>query len=539
MTDPNTAAATPGPRPAGEGAVSEKKETAAPQPGPLAQAPLPAEKKPAAETAAQPSMAELSEARAVKSGAEFGMNRFCNQSFVSPEAARVGSQALLTAFDDSGLWLASLVQPVHLVAELRQQCCLLTRVVITQWTHQGETLKLVRLGDALLETQPPVATHEAGQILTLLASVLGILRPAQAPRWLDAGRPLLKDSVDPHLLKDAAQWVAVGQFLATVPQEDRVFWNRRLRDPLDDWDWDSPEALDALRRLSPLLKGDEDFLALFQAAVPRCWWELWREGSHPRAAATPKNSSTASRSSSARALPSFALGLTTGVAALALYLHWDDSLLRSRAGSAEVSSMASKVSPSASDGAPADKKAASESWSFHPVPAVTAAPAPVVEAVAAASQAPASLPAAETLAAAPRADASPAMQARLEAAGRIVQAMPELERLYSLVRTGSVREALPVVQGRSMMAAQGSRQHRALLRWLMLDPPVNADVREQVGKAAVRLLQSREMYETLQLCLHAGSPNLAEARECASLFLALGGTELNAAEKESLTAMAK
>ncbi|MGV2482280.1 UNVERIFIED_CONTAM: hypothetical protein IGO34_36395, partial [Salmonella enterica subsp. enterica serovar Weltevreden] len=71
------------------------------------------------------------------------MDRFCEQAFDNPESAKVGSQALLSAFNDSGLWLANLVQPQHLVAELRQHCCTLTRVVTTQWTHQGETLKLV------------------------------------------------------------------------------------------------------------------------------------------------------------------------------------------------------------------------------------------------------------------------------------------------------------------------------------------------------------------------------------------------------------
>jgi hypothetical protein len=54
-----------------------------------------------------PASAPIPNPEVVKSGAEFGMTRFCEQAFVNPESASLGSVALLRAFDDSGLWLAN------------------------------------------------------------------------------------------------------------------------------------------------------------------------------------------------------------------------------------------------------------------------------------------------------------------------------------------------------------------------------------------------------------------------------------------------
>ncbi|MCW0219880.1 MAG: hypothetical protein OJI67_16260 [Prosthecobacter sp.] len=430
----------------------------------------------------------------VKTGAESGMNRFCQESFISPEATQMGAQALLSAFDDSGLWLASLVQPQHLVAELRQACSSLTRVVVIQWTRQGETQKMVRLAEALLEAQPPVLTHESGQIMALLASLLGVLRPNQAPRWLAACRPLLKDSVDPHLLTEASKWVGVGQFLAALPQEDRLFWNRRLRHPEDDWEWDGFVELDALRRLSAHLPAEHEYLPMFQATLPPCWWELWRERSLSASASKPQKRSVA---------PAFIFGWVTGIACV-LLAGWFSLGLPVPKGWTLGGSSAPQFSFYAVDSsAPSPQKNSRRDAGKKPVPEKV----------------------------------SPHWQARLDAAAEIAAEFPDLDRVHSLVKASSPREASNHIQGKTMIAPQGTKAHRALLRWLMLDPPADPEVREMATKAAVRLLSSSEMYNTLQLCVYADSPNLKEARECASLLLALGADGLNETQKTALAAV--
>lgn len=466
---------------------------------------------PSVSTAASPE-ASVRLATEVKHGAESGMARFCEQAFTTPDAARVGSQALVEAFDDSGLWLAGLVQPAHLVAELRQQCCLLTRVVITQWTRQGETLKLVRLAEALAEAAPPVLTHEAGQIMALLASLLGILRPAAsaAPRWLELGRPLLKDSVDPHLLKEACQWVAVGQMLASLPPEDRVFWNRRLREPDNDWEWESAESLEALRRLAPLLAGETELLLLFQAVIPRCWWEMWRnqEPSAPKTAAVPPKAAAPS------GIPAFMLGLGVGAGLMMLAFWW-----------ATARPQAERTLADGDDAT----RTGEPVFSFHPV----AEPA-----TRAAAKKEAKKQTARPVKASLAADVpvTPSMQARLAKAGEISKDKTDLQRLHNLVKNASAREALPHVQGRTMMAPAGSPDHSVLLRWLLLDPPEDPEVRAQVSKVAARVLDPVLLYETLDLCLVPDSPNLEEARECAELLLALEGDGLSEGQRQHLTA---
>lgn len=426
----------------------------------------------------------------VKNNTDSGMTHFCDIYYTSPELARAGSQALIVSFDDSGLWLAGLVQPAHLLAELRQHCCTLTRVVITQWTRQGEVHKLVRLAEALMAAQPAVLSHEAGQIMALLASLLGILRPEQAVRWLNASLPLLRDSVDPHLLKEARQWVNLGQMLSSLPPEDRYLWNRRLRDAEHAWDWDSPEPLEALRRIRPILAKEPDATLLFQITVPRCWWDLWREqqDSLPATPAPPT-------ANGGRATP-FLVGLFSGMVCMAVALGMAASWFSwGPMGRVEEGS-------------------APTSYSFRPVKSKSrGATPPPLESPAA---------------------ASPAMQTRLAEAAKIAEDLPQLAKVHPLVKTGSMAEAMPYIQGSTSLVAQGTKEHRALLRWLMLDPPVDPATRQQVAKAAVRVLGGKEMYATLMLCLHPGSPNAQEAQEAADLLLDLNGEDLSAVERYNL-----
>lgn len=220
--------------------------------------------------AEEPSLASLR----LSDGADAGVARYCDRFFTNPESARSGSKALLTAFEDNGAWLSSLMQPSQLVAEVRQSCCALTSHVIMHWINQGETHKLARLADALLDASPPLATHEAGQIMALLASILGILRPLRAQNLRAAALPLLEDPLDAKLRTETEEWVEIGSSLRDLPPDERLFWNRRLREPDEDWEWESAESCAALKALAPLLRQKPKHSERFQRLVPGCWWEL-------------------------------------------------------------------------------------------------------------------------------------------------------------------------------------------------------------------------------------------------------------------------
>lgn len=457
--------------------------------------------------------------------AEAGLARFCEQAFVDPETARASSQALVAAFEDRGLWLASLVQPVHLLAELRQACSVLTRFMVAQWMRQGETAKLADLGDALVGAQPPVTSQESGQMLALLAGLLGLLCPGKAPAWLDAARPRLKDSEDEALLNEARQWVAVGQLLAPLPVEDRAFWSRHLREPRANLDWNLPESREALRRLAPLLPAEHAGLAVIQAVVPACWWDLLRRP----APVVPLPAAAVG------GLRSFALGMLTGLAAMTLAAGW----LLSRP--APVREVVREVSvpipvPPVAAVVPAVKLAAVTKPQSATRPTEKTEPQVAKPQPVAPPPAPVRPP--QPVAAVLR-PASPGtdperLRLRREEASRMAAAHPGAERLHRLVRTASLREAEPHLQGRSTVATYGSPTHRALLRWLLLDPPEDPTVRRLAAKLAVRLLPVAELCRCLELSLYPGSPNETEARECASLLLDLGAAGMTDGQRELL-----
>jgi hypothetical protein len=418
-----------------------------------------------------------------KDGAEAGVARFCEQTFINPESTRNGADALLNAFDNSGLWLANLVQPAHLLAELSQSSCTLTRVIVTQWTRQGETHKLSRLGLALLETQPPVRTHEGGQIMALLASLLGILRPPRAQRLLETSRPLLRDSTDLQLLNEANEWVAIGCILEELSSEDRVFWNRRLREPTEDWEWDTAEARGALLRLAPLMKvlADED-LPRFQRTVPGCWWDAIHE---PKAADhLPNPLSLGAQNSRLKNVAIFVTGLLVGGLAMTVGI-------------------------------------------------------PMLGEPPEIAQNPANAASKTTTLLAAQAAKHPQAAERQAALVQLIQKHGDLQRLHNVVKTGSVRENEALIYGRGSMAPMGSPYYRTLIRWLMLDPPDNADVRLAIAKIATRALPPEELLSTLKMCIYPGSPNEGEASECANWTLELGAGGLTEAQKRELEDLPK
>lgn len=449
---------------------------------------------------------KIPDAEMEKVAADEEIRRFCEQAFVSPESARSGAKALLEVFNDTDLWLANLVQPSYLVAELRQQCDILTQALITQWTREGDLTKLTHLANALMAADPPVLSHVAGQTMAALAGLLGIKCPAQAPTWLKASLPLLSDSTDQALLRESTLWVRVGQLLADALPEDQRLWNRRLREPNEAWDWTTPESLDALERLMPVLEKAGDLLPVFKAVIPVCWWEMWlmQRQSHDIKPASTKRS------------PREWLKFGSGIVFTILAIGW---LGREPA---ELIIAEDKAEPP---------------LSFYQV---NREEVPVTEArssassVLTASPSTSSDPASRSVSPLPVPDVR---ESRTKAAEKIAAQMPEITRLHKLVKMATLRESVPLVQGQNTMAAAGTRQYRALLRWLMLDPPTDPAVQDAVSRASARVLSTQELYETLRLCLAPDSPNLAPARKCASLLLELGAENLNARQRSEITAM--
>ena len=500
------------------------------------------------------------EALTLMQGTESGMDRFFGQSYSCPVVARTASQSLIDSFDDKGLWLSSLVQPRHLVSELRQQCALLTSLVVTQWVRQGETHKLKTLGEALLAEPASAITHDSGQIMVMLADLLGILRPQTAQRLLEASRPHLKDSRDLSLMRQAQQWVDLGSLLESTSTDERIFWNRRLREPRVDWDWESADARMALQKLGRLLPETGADLGLIQHTVPGCWWDLLREqrSAGTRTLTGPASSSTPTAFLDSKQRGSFTIGLLLGTLGMACV------------GWLYVGSLPETVSSVSLEQPPALPPARPEVAVVGPValaepPAVKEPPAPPIrdslrqlKAVLKISPemiAPASLPMPET-ASPPTNTAESATATKSTLDGKtsgnsdpkalsrekerlaFAQKHPEVKRIFSLTRGSTLREDDGLVQGASSVAPLGSQLHLDLLRMLILDPPEHAEMRRAATRIALRSLPPADVISLFDLCLYSGSPNEMEIKQCLSLLLELPPDGLTEEQIKRLKIMA-
>ena len=399
------------------------------------------------------------------SDSEPNIERFIEQSYTSPTSARMASQSLIETFDDKGLWLASLVQPAHLAAELRQQCSELSSLVIMQWVRQGETHKLKRLSETLLAEPPARRTRETARIMAVLAGLLGILRPSTAQKLINCAIPYLSDLADGSLLRDARQWVEAGRVLEQSSPEERIFWNRHLREPGNDWDWDSAKARLALRHLADILPSEGQALHVFQGAVPGYWWDLWR---NPRAAPHDNQLALMAASSNTRKSGGFGPGLIIGIAATLAIGWFSMSYWPPRADQANASAPLNATAPSSQ-------------------------PKSALRAAALAKHAAANL---------------------------------DARRLVSLVKNSSYRENATLIQGGNSVAPRGSPTYQGLIHWLILDPPQHADVRLAVTKLALHSLPVEDTISLFDLCYYPGSPNEIEIKQCSNLLLELPDTSI-------------
>jgi hypothetical protein len=472
------------------------------------------------------------------SGSEPNIERFIDQSYTSPASARMASQSLIETFDDKGLWLASLVQPAHLAVELRQQCSELSSLVIMQWVRQGETHKLKVLSETLLAEPPARRTRETARIMVVLAGLLGILRPSTAQKLINCATPYLGDLADGSLLRDARQWVEAGRVLEQSPAEERIFWNRHLREPGNDWDWDSAEARLALRRLADILPSEGQALHVFQGAVPGYWWDLWR---NPRAAPHDNQPTLMAASSNNRKAGGFGLGLLIGMAATVAIgwfsiSHWPPPADQASATIAHPSSISVKgvsidsASSAEEDAPPAPPIRESlrqlQSVLKQAPPAQMGQSNPEVQPLTTPQAKNAPAPLNVTVP-----SSQPKSALRAAALAKHAASNPDARRLVSLVKNSSYRENATLIQGGNSVAPRGSPTYQGLIHWLILDPPQHADVRLAVTKLALHSLPVEDTINLFDLCYYPGSPNEIEIKQCSNLLLELPDTSITATHR--------
>lgn len=197
---------------------------------------------------------------------------FCGQAFSKPEWAAAASPLIAELFDDDEDLLAELARIPDLVIEMGCGQVTVTCMVASRWAARGETHRLSRLAESI------VASHAsknacAVDVMLALAATLAVTRFSKAEQLYNAALPLAGDEHQ-EALADARRWLAAGRIVCGASQEERDFWDVRLRKPKTAWTWQGGVERAALGTLSEGLSNEGEGADLFKAIVPTCWWDL-------------------------------------------------------------------------------------------------------------------------------------------------------------------------------------------------------------------------------------------------------------------------
>ncbi|MCB1278233.1 hypothetical protein [Prosthecobacter sp.] len=203
---------------------------------------------------------------------------FCCQAFSKPEWAAASSPLIAEMFEEDEDQLAELARIPDLVIEMGSGQVNVTCMVASRWAARGETHRLSRLADAIVASHASKNTC-AVDVMLALAATLAVTRFSRAEQLYNAALPLAGEEHQ-EALGDARRWLAAGRVVCSASQEQRDFWDIRLRKPRTNWSWQSKEEREALDMLSERLSTNTEGADVFKAVLPECWWELALKCAH-------------------------------------------------------------------------------------------------------------------------------------------------------------------------------------------------------------------------------------------------------------------
>lgn len=220
----------------------------------------------------------LLRAMAAKVAVPGHFDAFCCQAFSKPEWAAAGSLLIAEMFEQDEDQLAELARIPDLVIEMGSGEVNVTCMVASRWAARGETHRLSRLADAI------VASHAsrnacAVDVMLALAATLAVTRFSRAEQLYNAALPLAGEDHN-EALADARRWLAAGRVVCSAVQDERDFWDLRLRKPKTAWTWRSKAEREALDHLSECMTTDMEGADLFKAVLPEYWWDLALKFAH-------------------------------------------------------------------------------------------------------------------------------------------------------------------------------------------------------------------------------------------------------------------
>jgi hypothetical protein len=117
------------------------------------------------------------------------------------------------------------------------------------------------------------------------------------------------------------------------------------------------------------------------------------------------------------------------------------------------------------------------------------------------------------------------------------QAYPGLRIWHDSAARGTIKDVAPLVSGLHPTAFRNPREHRALLKWLVIDPPRDAEVRRSVFNTLIRLSPPAECLELFEPLCEFHASNAEDARRAADVMLGLFADKLSPEAKRRLQAV--
>ncbi|MBK8094060.1 MAG: hypothetical protein IPK32_19345 [Verrucomicrobiaceae bacterium] len=436
---------------------------------------------------------------------------FCTEAFSKPERAVPASAFISELFEGEEDRLAELARVPDLVIELGCGEAAISCIVASKWATRGETHRLARLAESILAAQGNMKNSAATEVMLALSATLAVTRPARAEQLFNAAFPNAGEE-HAEALADAKRWIEAGRMTASMPQEVRDLWDTRARRPRVAWKWESADEVKALNAMAECLDADAPGAEVFQRVAPAAWWSLALQKGQVEAelrrrkeAVPPTTDAAASTTASAspapeqspappanylnRGRPNYedVYGVQPQASSMArIFLGWSFGVLM----------MAGTIllAPDGVYRLAKDFRGLFLGGGTPPLPAQDAVEKLTPE---------------------------QARSWRENQAASMAAKHTDIAEQFITAKNGTWKDTQMLLSGHSDQLPYSHEKYSIFLTWLHLDPPQNAEMRQQTA----RLLLEREDSAVLNLwerLVYPGSPNAEDIRLVAREVLQSG-----------------
>ncbi len=522
---------------------------------------------------------------------------FANQAFASASAVPAASHFVARLFVEEQGVLVNLVRTTDLLAELENGCNEVTRMIALRWQAGNMTQRISRFGESLVHHQDRLKNPAAAESLVAFADLLALSKPKRAASLFELAIKITDLPGTKDFVAGVRARLAAGQLIDPMSPEDRAFWQQCLDGAEPTADWSSAEACSALQALAGRLKLDSPCAALFQQTVPASWWAnhmlppapvkmaetakeaqgaaaqpvadhepagvpaeasvaepavqvpsapdkggAATEATEPEAlpVAEPEPAETPAQVPHAVAVPIAQPSPPTAVADVVVkpaatsppqvVVTPPSSAMSFLAGQLLGMALVAGVWIIQPDLLPRALGTASGHWFGASVPA---APAP----------APAPAPAAPAASRPPPAASSPQPPSvgekwRQDEIARLSASNPALKPWVIKVQGGTMAECADLLRGGQPVAYPTMADYRVFLRWLMIAPPRDPELRYALPRIFVRACSLSELIELCEHLSYPGSPSAQGIPTIAQIALDMHGGMLTGDEEKRLQKLA-